>query len=151
MPETRQSADYPGRQFQVGQVLPSGHVPAEYRVGLCVHRGQNLRVTVEQVHGPRHRRGRSLASGEEEDGDLVRQLLVGQCPALLVAGREEPRHQVIARGSGAPVTLDEVCDLAAPARDGRGISPVAGRRQPARRGERRASKYAPEEHVERFA
>ena len=112
---------HPGGQVQPGQVLPARDVPAQDRVGLGVHRGPDLRVAAEQVPEPRHGRGGGLAADEHQDGNMVGQLRGGQGLALLVAGHQQPGHQVVAvfgSGAGLPVAVDELADLTAPVRHG---------------------------------
>ena len=104
--------------------------------------------------GPRHGRGGGLAAGQHQDRDLVGQLGGGQAPALLVAGREQPGHQVVAvlrSGPGLMVAVDQLADLTVPAGHGPVVTPVGGSGQPARQLERRPRVDAAQEDVEGLA
>ena len=53
------------------------------------HAGVHIGMVQHEIECPRQRRGRGLVAGDQERDQLVAQLVVGQRPAVVVAGVEQ--------------------------------------------------------------
>ena len=126
----RTTAGTTGRRRSVSLITASRYSPSSLGLQPLEHTG----VAGDPLERPGERGGRGLVAGHEQGHQLVAELGVGQPVALLVAGGEQEREDVVALGrrAGRPGGRGSPRRAARRPRGGRRRSRAHGLRGPAR-------------------